>query len=503
MDINKNNNNKNNIIVPKQIRVKNNNRQRARPKATVNLKENPNKEIQRRRRKLKKDIEKDEKEIDWWDMAKKLGSHAFSTLAPMAVKFLTGFGDYELHTNSIVAEATGGESGGIPLMENSKSANIIRHREYIGDIFGSSTSFASQTFDINAGIDTTFPWLSPIAHNYTAYRFRGLVFEYVPLYADYSTTSYLGYVAMATQYNSLEKPYDDKRAMNNSEYSTTCKPSKSMMHPIECAANQIPLSELYVRSLNPPSEGDLRMYDLGRLTVATGGQNSSTTIVGELWATYEIELYQPKFAGNMSHSTDYVKYTSSTVTSGQPLMDATASGLQTLNTTITNSDTINFPHNIGAGCYLLNLYYRAASAASFTLGLFNTTNCALLSNYYYGNLTNIPLTGTLGTNDYITVGTVINITAVGAKVQFAAWTLPAATTMNLIITQIPDVSFKEELKLVKPNAWDKQIDDRSISKIINETKEDDETSHDLIQECKIVQEKINKLLLRSSSSNNK
>lgn len=178
------------------------------------------------------------------------------------------------------------------MMINSKVANVIRHREYVADILGSTKSFNPTFFPINPGLPATFPWLSPIASQFTAYRIRGMIFEFKSLASEYTANTYMGYVAMSTQYNSLAPPYADKKTMENAEYANSCKPSVDLYHPIESAPNQVVLSELYVRNTEVV-QGDQRMYDLGELCVATGGQTVDG-ILGELWCTYEIEFYQAR-----------------------------------------------------------------------------------------------------------------------------------------------------------------------------------------------------------------
>jgi len=69
------------------------------------------------------------------------------------------------------------------------------------------------------------------------------------------------------------------------------------------------LHELYIRSTaSLPANADKRMYDMGTLNIAVGGQASST-IIGELWVTYEIELKKPLVDSNVISSgslyTDY------------------------------------------------------------------------------------------------------------------------------------------------------------------------------------------------------
>lgn len=245
-----------------------------------------------------RDLEKQEKkeEQSLWDMFGDVLNLAGRKALQYGIRTLTGFGDYQVNSNSLLAAATEGKNGyTVPIMSNSKVGTIIRHREYIQDVPG-SVAFSLTSFSINPGLDTTFPWASPVSNCYSNYRMRGMMFEFVSLATDYAAVQGLGYVVMATQYNSLLPIFVDKKTMENSEYANSTKPSVNMCHPVECAPGELSISELYVRSGVPPTNADLRLYDLGTFSIATGGQSGSATI-GELWVTYEMELYFPILSG--------------------------------------------------------------------------------------------------------------------------------------------------------------------------------------------------------------
>jgi len=213
---------------------------------------------------------------------------------------IRGFGDYSIKHNTIM-------SGGMspPMITNSVVTGgvILRHREYLRDITA-ATEFTNLQFDVNPGINATFPWLSQIATSFEQYKFRGLVFEFKSMAADVvlsnAASTALGTVIMGTKYNVLELPFTNKFEMENWEFTSSCKPSCNMMHPIECAASQTPVDMLYIRSTNATQgamAGDLRLYDLCNFNIAVQGmQNTGQdgTAIGELWATYEVELYKPK-----------------------------------------------------------------------------------------------------------------------------------------------------------------------------------------------------------------
>lgn len=215
-------------------------------------------------------------------------------------KAITGFGDYKIHGNSLMSIG-----GTLPKIYNSSNSDtvIIRHKEYLGDI-SPSANFVAQVFPLNPGLRTSFPWLSQVAAAFEEYEWRGLLFEYKTLSSDtYLSSSNLGTslgcVIMATNYNVLNPTFADKRSMENYEFSNDAKPSLSFVHPVECSRSQTPVTHLYIRQDEAFQNlaGDLRLYDLANFTIATAGmpQNSST-IIGELWATYECAFFKPKYS---------------------------------------------------------------------------------------------------------------------------------------------------------------------------------------------------------------
>lgn len=215
---------------------------------------------------------------------------------------IRGFGDYKLKHNTLMF---GGMSP--PMIQNSvrNGGIIIRHREYIGDL-GGTIAFTNRNYPLNPGLVGTFPWLAQVASAFEQYRWRGLIFEFRSTCADavIPTATELGQgtVIMATQYNALTNGFSSKIEMENYEYANSSKPANSFMHPVECAVNVTPNTPLYVRSGAIPANSDERLYDIGNFCIATQGipGSTNTTGIGEIWATFEIELFKPKF--NIDHA---------------------------------------------------------------------------------------------------------------------------------------------------------------------------------------------------------
>jgi len=206
-----------------------------------------------------------------------------------------GLGGYTVKQNSLL------NANNPPLVINSPSGTIVRHREYVCDIL-SSTGFTVTSFPINPGISTTFPWLAGTAQNFEEYELRGAIFEYKTLSgrALNSTNTALGTVIMVTEYDATKPVFTDKRSMENYTYSTNADPGTDAMHPVECARDVTPLSTMYVRNSGVVSSTDLRFSDLGLFQVATVGMQANGFICGELWVSYEVEFYKPRLPPTIS-----------------------------------------------------------------------------------------------------------------------------------------------------------------------------------------------------------
>jgi len=219
---------------------------------------------------------------------------AVGGLAADAFKAITGIGDYKVVHNSVINPADS-----VPMFRNGKRITLVEHREYIQDIVTSATpgAFNIDSFEINAGNAACFPWLAEVAENYEQYRIHGMVFNFKSQSADAlnSTNTALGTVVMATQYNMLNPVFTNKQQMENYEFGCSSRPSADLMHPIECDPKQTAVDGLFsVRLGGIGANGDPRLYDIGRFSIATVGMQGASVNIGELWVTYQVELLKPR-----------------------------------------------------------------------------------------------------------------------------------------------------------------------------------------------------------------
>lgn len=205
-----------------------------------------------------------------------------------AVDKFVGTGDYTIERNTVLRPGT------VPAMHSSSTTTVVRHREYIGDIMSNTSATPLvRNFQINPGLGQTFPWLSNLAQSFEMYRLLGCVFEYRTLSGDVTTQSNQGYVVAAVNYNPTGSPFTTKLAIENAMGGQSKKPSEDMFIAVECKPMLNPLGEYFVRDGAIGPTQNLNFYDIGTVTIASGGNATSGVTLGELWVTYEVELAKP------------------------------------------------------------------------------------------------------------------------------------------------------------------------------------------------------------------
>lgn len=349
-----------------------------------------------------------------------------------------GSGDYEMvgQSPSYNVLSNGNQ---IPKFSTTHATNIVCHREFLGDITG-TTAFTNRRYPINPGSTITFPWLSTIAQNYQQYRIHGLIFEFRPLITDFVTNGAPGVVIMATNYNADEPLYSTKQAMENSEYAVSVKPTRDLIHAVECAPGQTVLSELYVRPGGIASNLDLKFTDLGNFQFAT--QGNPTQLLGELWCSYNIEFFKPLLPNDVGGNVQSGSIDRLSFSAAAPLGTVGVSVGGDLAELTVNSTTITFlgqPDNF----YQISLSWLGTVAAAIAFPGLNITNATDQNVYFNATTSNSvgPNTGTVTTN--MVWNKAIRCTATTPATItltfLATGTFPTGTTnFDAMITQLSD-----------------------------------------------------------------
>lgn len=360
---------------------------------------------------------------------------------------ITGYGDYKISRNTLIGMGTQA-----PTIRNSKRTTVIRHREYIGDLstpstlVNGSTPFTNNTYLVNAGNSTTFPWLSSVAQNFEFYKFHGILFEFKSTSATAlnSTNTSLGTVILASEYNTAQPSYVNKIQMENSEYCTSVKPSECVIHPVECAPKSNPQELYYVNTGNTVPVGqDPRLYNISNFQLATVGMQATNINIGELWVTYEVELSRTALSGALGLAIDtdhwYVP-ASSTITNSNLFGTSTVGNVLRTGSqvgTVLASNSITFPANL-IGNYLVCIQWSGSSSTT-TIGSITFTNCSALQ--VWNNDIQTASSSGAGTGIFVfSVQFIVKLTGspAGAPqfVGFTGFTVPASSQADLFITQV-------------------------------------------------------------------
>lgn len=334
-----------------------------------------------------------------YGLLKKVGMAALrgGARAFMGAGTYTGMGEYS--SNDLVAGASSSVAD-VRTAEDETGAVTIANREYIGDIYGLTTSqrgFANYSYDLNPGLESSFPWLAQIAANYDEYQFIQLMFTYRTVTSDISSTNgQVGSVIMATNYNASAEPFSDKSAMMTYAHSSSAKTSDDLIHGIECDPSKLSGDTgKYVRSSPVQVGDDPKTYDWGKFQIAVANTPSvmASQTIGELWVTYRVVLRKPKVSTGKGNSisrfcmvtpvastgNEYQPFANSALNVGYMQQNSLALDFRT---TGTSTPSIGLPLNTAAGPY--HLGDAARTVFNPTLGGF--CNVLVIPGSYSGVL---------------------------------------------------------------------------------------------------------------------
>lgn len=303
---------------------------------------------------------------------------------------ITGFGDYKVTKNSLMGMKTGGtSSGSVPRVQNIGGRVIVNHREYLRDI-QSSADFNNLSYQVNPGLRASFPWLADIAACYQQWRPLGIIYCFESHSSDAlnSTNTALGSLIVSSNYEADAPDFQNQQEALNTEYTTSTKPSQSVMHPIECSPAQNPQRIFYVRTgpLSPNASSDL-WYDLCKTQFITLGSQADAN-VGKLYVSYEIEFLKPILNGAASGKTlqgAHYSLNLGSVAQNAPLSVLTTQVFDTIGLTIdVDAQTISFPQGNPSAVWQLDYYLRGTGGVTVRQYAATLTGDVAAYNLYEG-----------------------------------------------------------------------------------------------------------------------
>lgn len=332
---------------------------------------------------------------------------------------IVGSGDYQTNTsvNALIqppggaASASFGEDG---------TTIRLRRREFVADMLAPATpgTFFNTSFAINAGSRETFPFLSQIASNYEEYCFDGLVFEFISSSSPYTAATALGTVIAAMQYNASSPDYLNKYTMENSAAAISTRIDKNLMYGVECAKGSNAQNCYYVRSGSTTLP--LTTTDLGKfeLAFAPASTIAASTVLGELWVTYDVCLKRPVLEPSRW---GYYRVSRSGVTTAAPFGTAYLKGVKTAGAnywTLATSSTMTFADAVVGDSWMLtfSVVGTVVTAAAPTVGGIDPASPGITASNFLTSTAGVDTVSFVagGRNGavYLTGGTTLTVTII-------------------------------------------------------------------------------------------
>jgi len=344
--------------------------------------------------------------------------------------------------------------GNVPSMHSAGENGVrITHKEIIG-IINSTTSFNVSAYEINPGINTSFPWVSGIAKNFQQYDINGLCFTFKPTCSDAissATISAMGSITMSNDQNVYGSAPTSTISMLQSQFAVSGKPSTEILMPIEEDKRNggKMTNHLLIRTGAVPTGATRQFYDDCVVYIATDGNGVAGTQLGQLFVSYDITFYNPvqlQAGSNTLSAKCQIGFVSSPNPLGGSKVDFTPM-FDNIGLTWSDSSTLNI--SIGnEGYFLIELIYFTASGAS-TAPAINvidaSTGASLIVADQFGPSINLGYAKvpTAGATSSVCSNTTIihNANPQNAMtLQCVGATLPAVSMGYLIMTQLnPDI----------------------------------------------------------------
>nr|WPR18259.1 MAG: capsid protein [Crogonang virus 51] len=362
--------------------------------------------------------------------AQKYGKVPYGGKIGSMIGKIAGTGDYHVTSDSH------GVPGFFPNAKASNHSARIRHREYVGDVVASSTAgqFLNTSYPINPGLFTSFPWLCTIAQQYDQWKPIGMAVEFISTSSSYSGTSALGSITIAADYDVTDAAYVNKIEMNNSMFAVSGACADNLSYAVECKPSEVGNKLYYTRSGPVPSTDNVRWFDLCNLQVATYGATAGQ-VCGELWITYDVELYKAQLYGGISGKSILGWRATISGSSSSNPFGTTASPLTNSGIIVDASD-ITFPRSFAGGYFLVQCRWDGTSATCTEPALTFSSSCSEGPYQCFGG----PTFCTIGAQTRMTYMFTVYLSAITTAdltVTLGAFTMPSSlTTQRLAVYQI-------------------------------------------------------------------
>lgn len=230
----------------------------------------------------------------WLKRNKVFSAGNVAKAAGLGMRF-AGMGAYnDLFTGCGAPDST----ANITSVADEQGGIIISHREYIGDIIGTTDKLKIHKYDLNPGIAKLNPWLAQLAPCWQEYQYLQLVFECEPAIGEVINSSgHVGEVLCTTQYKLDAPPPTTKADFVRYPHSTSGMLTDRQVHGVECDPSKLRRGSdrKYVRSkdLTPdqdPDEFDHATFYIG---IYDCNHDLDARAIVSVYVTYTVKLVLP------------------------------------------------------------------------------------------------------------------------------------------------------------------------------------------------------------------
>lgn len=393
-------------------------------------------------------------------MATGYGARAGYDAGAAVSKRLLGWGAY-MSDKPTQSSGTPGKmifKGNVPSMHSTGENGIrICHKECIG-VITSTLAFGLNVFEINPGLNSSFPWLSGIARNFEQYNINGLAFTFKPTCSDAisaATISGMGTVSMSSEQNVYSAPPVSTIQMIQSQFAVSGKPSVELLCPVEQDKRYggRAYNHLLVRTGAVPVGATRQLYDDVVFYLATDANGVAGVQLGQLFVSYDITFHNPVQPGPGEDIPVYRLKVLGNLGSKSQVFGAAASDR------VVVMDTIGITHNDDAatGSHLVFdkgnigtffLSYKVKNTLGATLNWFadwTITGGTLLQKWVNDTLSHGKTPNSLEGSSGMVMNIVFRIDNPSTQCDILCWAVNQAITFgekaDLIITQVNPVAF--------------------------------------------------------------
>lgn len=228
------------------------------------------------------------------------------------------------------------------------------------------------------------------------------------------------------EYNISTPDFSTKYVMENSAHAISARLDKNLMYGVECAKGANIQNCYYVR--NGASSLPITTTDLGKfqLALAPSATVPVSTVVGELWVSYDVCLKRPI----MDFPTGVAHISSTAVTAGNMFGTGTVQNYGYSNWARPNSGTLTFTNSVPGDIFLISYHITGTVAAAIvypTITLTNLQAYNALANYTT-HVDTAPSATTLNLD--MAQQIVVQSTASSGRVVLTGATIPTGTVVG-------------------------------------------------------------------------